>query len=134
MPLPAGAETSVTPADTPADRRAYSAPRATTPAARTATVSSGPPMPPWLHAASATAAPDRMDVAHPREAPDQLEDGVGAMSGPPSSSPQWPRRSTIRSTHPIGIGASHWAIRNSITAAVSCSVIPGPATLDRMPM
>ena len=64
----------------------------------------------------------------------QLEDGVAASSGPPSSSPQWPRRSTIRSTHPIGIGANHWAIRNSITAAVSCSVIPDPATLDRMPM
>ena len=64
----------------------------------------------------------------------QLEDGVAASSGLPSSSPKWPRRSTMRSTHPIGIGASHWAIRNSITAAVSCSVSPDPATLDRTPM
>ncbi len=64
----------------------------------------------------------------------QLEEGVGAKSWPPSSSPQWPRRITSRSTHPIGIGANHWAIRNSVTAAVTWSVIPDPATLDRMPM
>ena len=65
---------------------------------------------------------------------DQLEDGVGAVSGPPSNSPQWPRRITSRSTHPTGIGTNHWAMRNSITAAVSCSVNPDPATLDRIPM
>ena len=64
----------------------------------------------------------------------QLEVGVAASTGLPSSSPKWPRRSTMRSTHPIGIGASHWAIRKSITAAVSCSVSPDPATLDRTPM
>ena len=64
----------------------------------------------------------------------QLDVGVAASTGLPSSSPKWPRRSTMRSTHPIGIGASHWAIRKSITAAVSCSVSPDPATLDRTPM
>jgi hypothetical protein len=52
----------------------------------------------------------------------------------PSRFPEWPRRIRIRSTHPIGIGANHWAIRNRETAAVSWPANPGPATLDRKPM
>ena len=83
----------------------------------------------WRHVDAADILPSRCT-----RGPHQLEDGVGAVSSPPSSSPQWPRRITSRSTHPTGIGTNHWAIRNSITAAVSCSVNPDPATLDRIPM
>ena len=64
----------------------------------------------------------------------QLEDSVGTTSRISSRSPEWPRRIDEEKIRPIGIGTSHWAIRYSITAAVSCSVIPEPATLDRTPM
>ena len=58
----------------------------------------------------------------------------GGPSSTVSSPARCPPRITSSRTQPIGITANHWAIRNNTTAAVICSVYPGPATAERMPM
>jgi hypothetical protein len=82
----------------------------------------------WL----SEAAPDV--AVRVRHASHQLEDGVGAMSLAPEQLPPLAPPQHDQEHRPDRDRGEPLAIRNGITAAMSCSVIPDPATLDIMPM